>query len=310
MWSSCVLVVIAFLFTRLTATAATSVPAELQKIVVFIFASDDTVHPEPLGTGFFVSVQDTSMYLVTSAHVLQEKTTGRYYKTIWLRVNTLQGGVNFSRLDLNAALPPFRQEDKNIFLHANSSVDLAVIPVWLNSADLDIKTLPAEKFIPKSKGEFSDLKISIGSDVFFTGLFTDFIGRARNYPIARFGHVALISDELIPWKEDRKPEVLAELYLIESTSFGGNSGSPTFFYLGSDRVPGALTVSAPELKLAGVVKGRFNEAALPNNNTAASIPFENVGISAVVPSYLLYDLLFGTELKELRAKRSANAPGK
>jgi hypothetical protein len=46
----------------------------------------------------------------------------------------------------------------------------------------------------------------------------------------------MISSEKIPW-QDRPTEPVqeADLYLLETQSYGGNSGSPVFFYLGIDR---------------------------------------------------------------------------
>ena len=307
------LILIVLILPALRAFAATPIDPDVKKIVAFIFTSKDNVNATPSGTGFFVSVQDTENpsiiygYLVTAAHVLQDQ-AGNYHPRVWLRMNSVKGGTDLIAVDLITGGPPFRPESKTVFFHDDPSVDLAVIPLFPDQTTLDYKLLPAETFLPKSKGEFGELKISEGSDVFFTGLFTGFIGVNKNYPIVRFGHVALISDEPIPWGEGHKPPTPTELYLIESTSFGGNSGSPMFFFLGSDRVPGSLVVGAPILKLAGVVKGRFNEAALPSNNSASAIPFENVGISAVVPSYLLYGVLFSNELKEQRSRARANTP--
>jgi hypothetical protein len=81
-----------------------------------------------------------------------------------------------------------------------------------------------------TKESFNALKISEGSDVFFVGLFTSFYGQHKNFPIARFGRVALISGEKIPW-QDRPTEPVqeADLYLLETQSYGGNSGSPCVF---------------------------------------------------------------------------------
>ena len=62
------------------------------------------------------------------------------------------------------------------------------------------------------------------------------------------------------------------------------------------------------LKLAGIVKGSFLDGypvrLLETAKTLVSS--SNVGISAVVTSYLLHDILFSHELKELR--KSSRAP--
>ncbi len=93
-----------------------------------------------------------------------------------------------------------------------------------------------------------------------------------------------------------------DLYLIECTSFRGNSGSPVFFYLGQDRKLGSFNLSAPIFKLAGVMKGYFGETSLLRVTDTAKIPYVslNSGIGAVIPAYQLHEILFGKELKERR----------
>jgi len=74
---------------------------------------------------------------------------------------------------------------------------------------------------------------------------------------------------------------------------GGNNGAPVFFYSGSQ----------PTLKLAGIMEGTFGDAPQEIKiveKRKASIPFSNVGITAVIPAYKLYEVLFSEELKKQR----------
>jgi hypothetical protein len=165
----------------------------------------------------------------------------------------------------------------------------------------DFQFIPDEMLT--TKDTFKELNISEGSDVFFTGLFAQFIGQARNYPIARFGKVAMMPAEKIPWRDtEGQPVEMVDLYLLETQSFGGNSGSPVFFYLGSDRIPGSLVVGAPIIKLAGVMKGTFRDASplVMANQNIIPLSLQNVGIAAVVPSYHLHEILFSDPMKSLR----------
>ncbi len=105
MWS-CRLLIMALLVVP-SAFAATPISPDVKKIVTFIFTSEANGSAVPRGTGFFVSVQDTEniyVYLVTAAHVLQDE-AGKYYPTVWLRINTLKGGAEFARLDLITTAP-------------------------------------------------------------------------------------------------------------------------------------------------------------------------------------------------------------
>ena len=121
----------------------------------------------------------------------------------------------------------------------------------------------------------------------------------RNYPVVRFGRVALVTEERIEFGN-----VKAELYLMETNSFGGNSGAPVFFYLGAERNPGSIMIGDPVILLAGIMSGRFDEGNPIQNIETAAIPFyrSNLGIAAVVPGYKLRELLFSEELKAVRHK--------
>lgn len=298
----------AFLAVLLTFVAvpsvAVTIPDEVKKVVTFVFVRDAQGNLVPNGTGFFVGVKNENKpermngYLVTARHVLQDG-AGRWYPTVWLRLNKLKGDAETVRLDLDV------QGENRVFTHPdNQTVDIAVIPAMPKEDLFDFKVIPAEMIAGRES--FGELHISEGSDVFFTGLFLPHFGEHKNYPIVRFGRVALISGERIVWKERDKPPTRLELYLIETQSFGGNSGSPVFFYLGTDRIPGALVVGAPLLKLAGIMKGSFDEGRmlelLQNTQVMTPLSRQNVGIAAVVPSYFLHDILFSQRLKELRVQ--------
>ncbi len=94
----------------------------------------------------------------------------------------------------------------------------------------------------------------------------------------------------------------AYLYLLETQTWGGNSGSPVFFYFGMDRTPGIVISGPARIQLAGIMKGHFNAltpvVSVPNATTELSVL--NNGIAAVVPSYLLRDILFREELRKVR----------
>ena len=70
--------------------------------------------------------------------------------------------------------------------------------------------------------------IGPGDNVYAVGLFSLAIGRERNIPIVRTGHIAIMSKEKIPgirigdWRGE------AEVYVVEARSIGGLSGSPVF----------------------------------------------------------------------------------
>jgi len=151
------------------------------------------------------------------------------------------------------------------------------------------------------------MEISEGEDTFFTGLFLPFLGQSRNYPVVRSGKVALMTDEKIPWRTDpTKPAEMAELLLLETQSFGGNSGSPVFvtFQAPNGGKPGEVN-----LRLIGIMRGTFeqNRPISAMQNATIAVAQQNLGIAAVVPSYLLWDILFGNELKAFRTESESKS---
>jgi hypothetical protein len=293
-------------------TMAATIPPEIKKVVTFIFLADaqghllrdaQTKEPIPNGTGFFITVkgdQDPKVlygYLVTAKHILSNP-QGGYYQRVYIRINKKEGDAEFIPLDL-------MQEGRSVvFINSDPTVDIAVVPALPNADVFDFRTIPDD--LLTTKGSFAELHIGEGSDVFFVGLFVDYYGEHRNNPIARFGHVAMFPEDRIPWRDDAsKPSELVQLYLLETQSYGGNSGSPVFFFLGSDRVPGSLVVGPPVIKLAGIMKGYFGQSSplkfVQTPTAAIPLSTQNVGIAAVTPSYLLHDILFSDELKKFRA---------
>lgn len=283
-----------------------TIPSDIKSTVAFVFRPTLTQGQfEASGTGFFVIVKNESNrevvhgYFVTAKHVLTDQ-AGHLYDSVALRLNRKDGKADLIEVKLGANRTP-------VFTHpTDSTVDLAVIPAFPDQKLYDLKFLPEDMLTTKES--FRSLNLGEGAEVFFTGLFTSHIGQQRSYPIARFGRVAMIPEERVAWRERNKPTELLELYLIESQSYGGNSGAPVFFYLGADRVPGNLIVGPPEIKLAGIIRGSFNEGspdASAQQNAVISVPLQNNGISAVTPSNLLHEILFSEELKRQRQAGAA-----
>jgi len=274
---------------------ATPIPSEVKSVVVFIFVKNEEGDLIPNGTGFFVGVKNPSgsnfhVYLVTAKHILYKTNTMDFVDTVFLRINKKEGGYELGSIPIIS-----EGEERNVFTHSDSSVDIVVISCLPDQEKYDFKFLTDD--LITTKEAFKELKIREGSDVFFTGLFTPYMGSERNYPIVRFGRVALVTDEKIEWQGK-----LMDLYLIEAGSYGGNSGSPVFFYLGSDREPGSIVIGSPILKLAGVMQGTFLDAYKIGVVETKEVPiaFSSMGIAAVVPGYKLHEILFSDELKEKR----------
>lgn len=271
------------------------IPPEVKSVVVFVFIEKEG-YLIPNGTAFFVGVKNPSeptrfkVYLITAKHVLYKPETTEFLDKVFVRINKREGGSEIGPIPIRV-----EGENKTVFFHSDPTVDIVAIPFLPDQTRFDFKFLPDEYITTQE--DYNKLNIREGSDVFFTGLFTPYLGSEKNYPIVRFGRVALVTDEKIEWQGK-----LMSLYLIEAGSYGGNSGSPVFFYLGSDRTPGVLTVGNPVLKLAGVMQGTFRDAqeikVIETKRTPISV--SNMGIAAIVLAFKVHELLFSDEMKHQR----------
>jgi hypothetical protein len=269
----------------------------------------------PAGTGFFVGVPDSTnpaisyVYLVTAKHVLFDSKTNSLYPRIVTRLNKRGGSILRGNIPLVA-----QGTDKTVYFHSDPTVDLAVIPTgWPVSDIIDGKWFPENLIIDRNT--LNSLHIEEGTEVFFTGLFTQHIGAKKNHLIFRFGHLALVTEERISWIGGQ----MAELFLMESSSYGGNSGSPVFFLL--DFIRPAEDLRDGPLRLAGVMSGAFqdirravakksedSEGTQVDQAARQTIEMNyatNMGIAGVVPSYKLLELLHSEELEQRRRASSS-----
>jgi hypothetical protein len=264
--------------------------AEVKSAVSFIYIQDSLGNPIPNGTCFFIGIKSEKdslvvyPYLVTAKHVLQKK-DGSFLTSILVRMNTIDSNSKFTYEPLLYDGP-----NKNVYLHPDSSIDLAVIPYIPPKKDYLFKFLDQD-FL-KDRKAFQSLPIEEGTEVFFTGLFAPYVGEKMIYPIVRFGRVSLITDEKVDWIGLKR-----EMMLIETSSFGGNSGSPVYFKVG-DFVKGF------QLILGGVLNGTYRDAAeikmVPTGSTPVAI--YNNGISGITPVYLLRDIIYSKALIDERKK--------
>jgi hypothetical protein len=290
--------IVAFSFLLIWVVPATGVtiPPELKQVVTFVYVKDNAGKMIPNGTGFFVGVKDSRNkdrmygYFVTSKHVLQQSEGGPFFGQVGLRLNLKAGNSTLVEVPIIV-----EGTHKTVFFHSDSTVDLAVIPYLPDQNTVEYKAVPDDMITTRE--DFEKLHISEGSDIFFTGLFTPYVGEVRNYPIVRFGRVALVTPEKINWNGTKM-----DLYLLETASYGGNSGSPVFFHLGQDRQPGSIIIGPPEIHLAGIMMGTFQQGTPIQVVKTDTIPVSvsNIGIAAVVPAYKLHELLFGEELRMMR----------
>jgi hypothetical protein len=301
------LLVFIFILFKLSVAYSQNIPSLYRKTVVFISHTDYLEKNHNIGTGFFMAVRDsvfTFFYLVTAKHVILNPSSKQPYADIKISYNL----KNQTRDSLKLSLVNI-DKSQNVFYHNDTSVDLAVIPlpvtILRDSSDVSF-SVEVELF--KSKSDFDTSYINPGTNLFYTGMFSPYIGYNKNYPITRFGKVALITDEKIQFEES---EPKATLFLAETTTFGGNSGSPVFAYGSNYKINSHDSTDRINFKeqnnipiyMAGIMKGYFQEnAPIQFMNTSNMTPTysSNIGIAAIIPSYLLYEILEGSTLRSFR----------
>jgi len=273
-----------------------AIPSEFNKTVVFIFIRDGNDSIVPNGTGFFVSKpfpNDSTknfVYLVTAKHVIQDSKTNKFFNEIYIRINKKRS--NFDTLPLKLIVP------NGVTFKAEKDIDLAIIPLAPDIIKYDYEPVP-EDLLFKRRSEFDSSYVKVGTNIFYCGLFSPYLGYNSNNPIVRFGRISLLPTEEILWDN---ADAKQDLFLVETTTYGGNSGSPIFSYNTPFQFNGGINVGSSNVKLAGIIKGYSGEKT-PVEYIKASMNLmytSNIGITAVVPSYLLYQIIEGDNLKKLR----------
>ena len=222
---------------------------------------------QSVGTGFLYGRSITVppdhhiAFIVTNSHVVDSDVTH-------IRFNRIGGGTGL--VTVQEATRP------GVGWHRHQTADIAVLP------------LPQEGPLSRSSGadhlQFADVhaptteewqQVAEGSGVFVLGFPLGLVGKQRNYPIVRHGVIARIQDWL---RRD------ARSFLIDSTAFPGNSGSPVLLQPETVGLVGTESIRRP--LLLGIVSKymTYNDVAVSRQTGHHRVTFEeNSGLAEVVP---------------------------
>jgi len=273
---------------------AAIVPADIKKVVTFLFTDEQS--PRPIGTGFWVAVpakdeqQGLFCYVVTAKHVING------LESVLLRLNLTHPDQpsGFAKINLTTG-------NNTPILHSNPAVDIVVIPFAPPAdAGVDFKVLQKEMF---ATSDFRKREtVSEGDEVFFTGLMPQVYGTLRNTPVVRYGRIALMTDEPFVTQDGK-----ANYIYIEANSYPGNSGSPVFLRFGPIRQADSIIVGGDQIMLLGVMHGYLQQGRPVDrinvksaNETLAF--FENINIAMVCPVDYLAEILDSPEAKTRRGE--------
>jgi hypothetical protein len=243
----------------------------------------------PIGTIFFVRILDdgaTFEYGVTCNHVIGPDADGTA-PCLLLRVNRETGKFE--------DIPTGREE-----WTSDPKSDIAVLPISLAASEYRRWSYPIAEDI-----RWATIRPVPGDQVFLAGLFVGYPGELSVQALIRTGTIAR-EDAVVEIRSDISSDERhrTEAYLIESRSWGGESGSPVFAYrekLRIESLPGGFrnqplpptvkSESRPEL--IGMLHGHF---PVPFGNTTT-----NSGVGIVIPVKKIYDMLLNNE--KLRGQR-------
>jgi hypothetical protein len=273
---------------------------EYRKCVTYLFMDlkdegTGEIQRKPVGTAFFVCVPmldgaAKAIYVATARHNIRKS---RPYGKLYVRFNLSDG----THRDLQSEPDDWTEHPKT---------DVAAIGTLLPDKS-DIKYIPVSMF--ENQQFVTANRIGEGDDVFFCGLFQSFPGIERMQPIIRFGNISLMPREKIYLRDSPEDTpYLAAAYLVEARSWGGHSGSPTFWYFKPDRVPGEIFIpnrkGGPLSALLGLVSSHYEiprEVDFTGDVGEGKVSI-NAGMAAVIPARFISELLFGDEFIEQRKK--------
>lgn len=280
------------------------VPDEVRKCVVYVGYRLPDGGMSLQGTAFLVAryledINKSFNHLVTAAHVIRGiESKENFDGKILVRANFKDGNAYTMESDVGAW--KFHPEE--------SEVDVAVLPFVVPLVEAaDVKSIGVEMFLNEAKR--SEEQISVGDEVFLTGLFYNHAGRARNIPIVRVGNIAAMPEEKVRTKLG-----FIDAYLIEARSIGGISGSPVFVALSMDRVlpKGSLFVATGKRGLTfyflGLMHGHYDVDLLSQDtldSEARKREAVNMGIAIVVPAEKVLEVVQQPMIKDIEEKAEA-----
>lgn len=251
------------------------------------------------GTAFYVSRPGKKPgvsyhYTVTAAHVIRN-IVAKGVEHVLLRCNKKGGGVDYEETKASDWLV---NQDRD-------NCDVAVL-IGAPADESDIKTLSEDLIVPHAA--LSDNDICVGTDVFWTGLFTSHVGTTRNEPLVRTGHIAAVPSDGVQTRLGQM-----NVYLIDGVPLGGFSGSPVFSNHGTLKtVDGVVrTANHPIVRLIGMIHGHFtiDQATIEGRGTADDMaPSIHTGIAVVIRSDDILEMLGHPAILEAERKLNGASP--
>jgi hypothetical protein len=267
---------------------------QIRKGVFFIGILDAKGEFVPYGTAFIVALkiegsEQRFAYMVSAKHVIDDmKKTNR---PLVGRLNVKSGPPQIGRLrDDGWVIHPTITNCDIVVSHFSASTD---------TFDFDVedtnKRILGEEYIKANN-------VGCGDEVHTIGLLVNHFGKERNTTIVRTGNIAAMPEEAVYLNQKLGRQ---KVYLVESRSIGGLSGSPVYLATPPYRIIGNLIahmVGHESEYLLGVNIGLFETKAhgdaIPTDERRAEfLETMSAGIAIVVPIQRVIEII--TEAPEL-----------
>lgn len=230
----------------------------------------------PFATGFFVVI-DGINHIVTAKHVIQDE-NGKFIDEETIVAFNQKTGVVGGR-----KIGELKRHDKvNWIVHDDPDVDLAILPIRIDSTNDDVMPI-SDKILLESEKIFETEEVIYVS--FQPGIFS----LNQVSPVIRHGIVSRITPE--------------SPFFIDGFSFPGNSGSPVFLKPILNKDDGKITVKSDIRpgKLIGVISAsiQYREEAVSIQTGITRVVFEdNTGLSMVFPMDYLKQIIESKNFQE------------
>ena len=236
-----------------------------------------------MGTGFVVGIKDKSAppstlwkgfkFLITAKHVLDKQTD------IIIRINMTH--------DKGFKCQPIHLTDNGAgenLIFAAKGVDLAAV-VLPEIPETDPTVIDADSIINgKTMRQFG---IGVGTKVFTVGYIFGYAGKRSNYPVTKFGHLSVMTDE--HWFLNPESKLLEQGDVVQLPNTPGLSGAPVITHgIEFDTNPFRYRALPPYL--VGVIKALL--LAPINNNR-----WITQDVAVIEPAGNLQSLMHEIELK-------------
>ena len=299
--------ILTYLPTEAPQASIFTIPEAVEKSCVFIMNNDKAV-----GSGFLLSLKEDDFsffYLVTAKHVIKP-----YLKDA-TRVGVRMNVKNENKAT-NIPIPIPHFEGTGWFTHPNPIIDLAVLPiplVTLNEVfDFSVITIDSPNSDWLATQEYiKKYQIRPGDEAFSLGLVPFIYSKnSKNLVMARFGNISMVGTSEIEIFGGQQL-----VHFLDCPAFGGQSGGPAFVLIERNE-KGSTTLGGYRIALLGITSAfipsplRVAEVEVSERNGTKTVPIENTGLSRIVPTDYLVDILYSERIQRYRQHQISSAKQK